>query len=202
MTPAEVGGAVAALLGLAAAVWRAPLALRLRGLAHGGMAGRAQAGGRRRRAGGSRPRATPADPVDVVLVLELVEVAVAAGVAVPRALQAVGEAVGGVEGDALRRASAALVLGAPWEAAWGSAPERLRVVAASLRPAWVAGAAPGGTLRAQAAALRRGRLRHAREAAGRMGVHLVLPLGLCFLPAFVLLGLIPVMLSLASGLLG
>ncbi|WP_159066832.1 type II secretion system F family protein [Cellulomonas timonensis] len=199
----ETGAAVAALLGLAAVCWRAPPSRRLRGIARG-----AAAGGRpRARAHAGRPRGrgadvARADPVDVVLVLELVEVAVAAGVAVPRALQAVGEAVGGVEGDALVHASAALVLGASWEAAWARAPERLGAVAVCLRPAWLAGAAPGGALRAQAATLRRGRLRHAREAAGRMGVHLVLPLGLCFLPAFVLLGLVPVMLSLADGLLG
>jgi len=42
----------------------------------------------------------------------------------------------------------------------------------------------------------------AREAAGRLGVRLVLPLGLCFLPAFILIGLVPVILSLAAGLLG
>ncbi|WP_253181950.1 hypothetical protein [Cellulosimicrobium cellulans] len=34
------------------------------------------------------------------------------------------------------------------------------------------------------------------------GVQLVLPLGACFLPAFVLVGLLPVLLSLGSGLLG
>ena len=33
-------------------------------------------------------------------------------------------------------------------------------------------------------------------------MRLVLPLGLCFLPAFVLLGLVPMILSLAAGLFG
>jgi pilus assembly protein TadC len=33
-------------------------------------------------------------------------------------------------------------------------------------------------------------------------VQLVLPLGLCFLPAFVLLGLVPMLLSLAGDLFG
>jgi len=38
------------------------------------------------------------------------------------------------------------------------------------------------------------------QAAGRLGVRLVLPLGLCHLPAFVLVGLVPVLVSMASGL--
>jgi hypothetical protein len=33
-------------------------------------------------------------------------------------------------------------------------------------------------------------------------VHLLLPTGLCLLPAFVLLGVVPVVVALASGLLG
>jgi pilus assembly protein TadC len=41
-----------------------------------------------------------------------------------------------------------------------------------------------------------------RTAAGALGVQLVLPLGLCFLPAFVLLGLVPMILSLAGNLMG
>src|SRR5659263_742093 len=75
----------------------------------------------------------------------------------------------------------------------------LRPIAECLEAAWVQGAAPGPALRARAGVIRRDRRRSAREAAGRLGVHLVLPLGLCLLPAFVLLGLVPVLVSLASG---
>jgi len=41
----------------------------------------------------------------------------------------------------------------------------------------------------------------ARTAAARLGVRLVLPLGACFLPAFVLIGLVPVLLALGIDLL-
>ena len=118
---------------------------------------------------------------------------------VPRALEAVGEAVGGADGERLTRVSVELLLGAPWSAAWAGTSDGLRPVAECLEAAWVHGAAPGPALRARAGVIRRDRRRDAREAAGRLGVHLVLPLGLCFLPAFVLLGLVPVMVSLASG---
>lgn len=33
-------------------------------------------------------------------------------------------------------------------------------------------------------------------------MQLVLPLGLCYLPAFVLVGLVPVLISMGSGVLG
>lgn len=138
----------------------------------------------------------------MVLVLDLLDVAVASGAALPRAVQAVGEAVGGVDGEALTAAARALVLGAGWTGAWSGAPAHLRPVVQCLADSWVSGAAPGPLLRAAADEVNRTRRRAAREAAGRLGVRLVLPLGLCLLPAFVLLGLVPVVLSLSSGLLG
>ena len=42
---------------------------------------------------------------------------------------------------------------------------------------------------------------HARAAAERAGVLIALPLAVCFLPAFILLGLAPVVISLATDLL-
>ena len=148
----------------------------------------------------ARTAAVPA--ADVAVVLDLLDVALASGASLPGALQAVGCALGGADGSALAHAASALVLGAPWREAWGSGPERLRAVADCLELAWSRGSAPGAELRARAAGVRRERRREAREAAGRLGVHLVLPLGLCFLPAFVLIGLVPVLVSLGAGLMG
>jgi pilus assembly protein TadC len=136
---------------------------------------------------------------NIVLLLDLLDMAVTSGVGLPRALEAVGESVGGADGARLARVSVELLLGAGWPAAWAEAPDDLRPIAECLEAAWVQGAAPGPALRARAGAIRRDRRRAAREAAGRLGVHLVLPLGLCFLPAFVLLGLVPVLVSLADG---
>jgi hypothetical protein len=138
--------------------------------------------------------------LDVVILLDLLDAAIASGAGLPRALGAVGRATGGPEGEALVRASSALVMGADWHAAWAGVPARLAPVADGLGPTWVSGAAPGPALRAAADRLRRERRTAAREAAGRLGVHLVLPLGVCFLPAFVLVGLVPVLVSLSAGL--
>lgn len=146
-----------------------------------------------------RPRG---DELDVQVVLDLLAAALGAGSGVPRALGAVGQAAGGRHGDALRRAGDALVLGARWDRAWAGAPEPLGPVAEALRGAWVDGAPPGAALRAAGQELRRQRSANARTAAGRLGVRLVLPLGCCYLPAFVLVGLVPVLLALGIDLLG
>ncbi|WP_426593135.1 type II secretion system F family protein [Cellulomonas sp. McL0617] len=146
--------------------------------------------------------AAPPTPSDPVLLLDLVEVALSTGASVPRALAAVGSAVRGPAGDCLARVSASLLLGASWRSAWAGSPASLVDVADVLEASWTTGSAPGPALRARADELRRRRRVRARAAAGALGVQLVLPLGLCFLPAFVLLGLVPMVLSLATGLFG
>jgi pilus assembly protein TadC len=151
------------------------------------------------RRGTSPPAATRASPVvDVVVVLALLDAAVASGAGLPRALSGVGRAIGGDDGRALVDASAALVMGARWETAWSRLPDRMLPVAACLVATWSSGAAPGPALRTTGDRLLRERRTTAREAAARLGVRLVLPLGLCFLPAFVLIGLVPVLVSVGA----
>lgn len=183
---------LAALLYLAVWPWctRAPRRLH--------RASRAQEG--RRGTAGKQPADTG---IDLVVVLELLEVATAAGAPVPRALDAVGDAVGGADGVALRRAGAALVLGSSWQAAWDGVDQakRLHPIAHALRGAWENGAAPGRALRSAGEAIRRDGDRRTRTAAARLGVQLVLPVGLCLLPAFVLIGLVPIFASLGLDLL-
>ncbi|WP_232216076.1 type II secretion system F family protein [Promicromonospora sukumoe] len=139
--------------------------------------------------------------VDVQVVLELVAAALRSGAGVPRALQAVGAAVRGVDGPVLDRAAHALVLGSAWERAWAQAPVALGPMVRALRGAWMDGAAPGEALRAAGAEVRHERSAATRTAAARLGVRLVLPLGVCYLPAFVLVGLVPVLLALGIDLL-
>lgn len=150
--------------------------------------------------GAGRQRSTSAGAeVEVAVLLDLLDAACLAGAGVPAALAAVGAAAGGDRGHALRRAAGALALGAPWDEAWAAgADAALAPVRDALRPTWVDGAAPGGTLRAVAATLRRERRARASEAAGRLGVRLVVPLAVCHLPAFVLVGLVPVLVSMAG----
>ena len=156
-----------------------------------------------RRRGGAvpvRPRRSAVPVPDAVTVLDLLVVAVEAGASVPDAVAAVGDVVADPVGTELRAAAGALRLGAPWSAAWGRSPE-LRAATEPMEAAWTTGAGAAPAMRSAATGLRRERERAAREAAARLGVRLVLPLGLCFLPAFVLIGLVPVLVSLAGTLL-
>lgn len=150
------------------------------------------------RAGATRRRGAE---LDVAVLLDLLEAACAAGSSVPGALDAVGAAAGGARGCALVAAAQSLSAGAPWREAWADADAALVPVAVALRPSWEDGVAPTGALRASAAHLRRERQSAALEAAGRLGVRLVLPLAACHLPAFVLVGLLPVLISVGGATL-
>lgn len=171
---------------------------RVRRLAEG--ASRAGAG-----PGPRAPSARASSPgAGVATALDLLAAACAAGASVTAALVAVGRVLPDDVGRSLVRAGAALAAGAAWDEAWVDGPgtppsARAAPVADALRAAWETGAAPGPALRAAARTVRREEHARALEAAGRLGVRLVLPLGLCYLPAFVLVGLVPVLVSMASG---
>lgn len=143
----------------------------------------------------------PVAEVDVAVLLELLDAACSAGASVPLALDAVGDAAGGSRGSALMAAAAHLAAGATWAEAFAGADPTLAPVVLALRPTWVDGVAPGGALRATAAQLRRERQGAALAAAARLGVRLVLPLAVCHLPAFVLVGLVPVLVSVGGATL-
>jgi len=140
--------------------------------------------------------------VSVPVIMELLAAALSVGVSVPRALAATGNAIGGSAGLELARVARRLELGAGWRQAWGPAPANVGIISDALRPAWEDGAAATESLRVAGEAARRAQQDAARVAAGRLGVRLVLPLGLCLLPAFVLIGLVPMLLSLGIQLLG
>ena len=140
------------------------------------------------------PTARPA-LVPVPVVLDLLAAASESGAPVPRCLASVGAAVGGDRGLDLAEAGAEISWGASWAEAWAGRDDALAPVASALRPAWEDGSSPVAAARAAARAVRRGQQTQALVAAERLGVRLLLPLTLCHLPAFVLLGIIPVLVS-------
>ena len=144
----------------------------------------------------------PVCRVDEALVLDLAAAALSAGASLPGALQALGEALGE---RGLTVVGRALLLGAEWDEAW-QAPddaawrERRTRLEGCLRPGWEDGASPTALLAGTAAVLRAGRRAADEEAAERLAVRLVVPLGLCHLPAFVVLGIAPVVASVGLDL--
>lgn len=170
-------------------------------LAPRGAVGAAVPGGVDRRAlpvlaeGRGRVRSTRPD--EVPLLLELLGAMLEAGLALPRALE-VAAGVAEAPGPALTRASAALRLGIDWDHAWpdaagGAAVEEIR---SALRFAASTGAPSAELLYARARQLRRSRHRELEKRAAALGVKLVIPLGVCSLPAFLCLGVVPVLLAM------
>jgi tight adherence protein C len=129
-------------------------------------------------------------------VLDLLGAALLAGLNPHKAVLRVTERAPEVLHEDLGLAAAVLRLGGTPAAALHAAADRsgldeLRAAAAALEAAERWGAPPAEALAARAEALRcRTRLRAEAEA-GRAAVRLVFPLVLCFLPAFVLLVVVP-----------
>ncbi len=161
-----------------------------------------------------RAAAASAEP-DVALVLDLVAAGVQAGLPPARALEAAldaledagrGAQAGPAVPAALRRAAVQLTWGGDpwtaWSALEGECGDRWRPLADALLLSARTGA-PAASLLVSAAASARAERRWAAEAAAaRLSALLVLPLGLCTLPSFLLLGVVPVVLTLAGELLG
>jgi hypothetical protein len=87
-----------------------------------------------------------------------------------------------------------------WERSWARTPPELARLGASLAFAHLTGAPTAGLLRSAAELERRSSLRAAERRAAEMGVRLVVPLGVCVLPAFICLGIVPVVMSLLPAL--
>ncbi|WP_054953010.1 type II secretion system F family protein [Flaviflexus massiliensis] len=157
-----------------------------------------------RRLARTKPEPPPRpQPVDEAMVIDLATALVASGASIPSTLDALGRCLPpGSEADDVIRAGKALLMGAGWDEAWDGASGKLARLARAFEPAWVDGAPPVIMLRRAAASVRARRMKDAQEAAARLGVRLVLPLGLCFLPAFFLLGVAPVIISMGMTLLG
>ncbi|GAA0793690.1 hypothetical protein Sya03_30580 [Spirilliplanes yamanashiensis] len=139
---------------------------------------------------------------DLPLAADLLAAALRAGAPVDRAAAAVADALGGPLGDRLHRVARVLRMGGDPAEAWSylDAPGGGRIVAAAVRSA-ASGGALAGALGRVADDLRADRAVAAEAAVRRAGVLMVLPLGLCFLPAFVLAGLVPVVVAVLGDVL-
>lgn len=134
----------------------------------------------------------------IALVMDLLAASLRAGSPVPAALRAVAEAVNGPYAAVLLRAARRMELGAPASAAWVGCPVVVGELARVLTLVESAGVPAEGLLRSAAGDLRRRTARDSEAAAARLGVRLVLPLGLCALPAFIAWSVVPVVLSLTQ----
>lgn len=183
---AVVGGALGALVGLLAA------------------AGVGRVLRDRPRAAGGQGAAPEPDPAQLPLCADLMAACLAAGASPGEAAGAVGGCLGGPLGAALIRAQAELRLGGDPAECWerfGRLPAA-REMGRCLARASLTGSAPVAEMSRLAADLRAANGRTALAGARRAAVLATAPLGLCFLPAFLLVGVVPVVIGLAGRVLG
>jgi len=135
---------------------------------------------------------------DLPAACDLLAVCLAAGVPVAGALSAVGESDAGPVGDHLGRTAALYRLGAEPQRAWDDVPDELAGLGRALVRAGESGAAVVPALRSLAADGRAAIRMEAEAAVRRAGIWVLAPLGACFLPAFLCLGVVPLILGIAG----
>ncbi|MGW4158863.1 type II secretion system F family protein [Streptomyces sp. NPDC004788] len=138
------------------------------------------------------------------LAADLLAACASAGAAPGEAAEAVGRSLGGPVGERLIRTAAELRLGGEPAEVWrrfGEIPGAVGL-ARCLERAASSGAPAAEAVARHAEGLRAARARAAATRAQRAQVLITAPVGLCFLPAFLAVGVAPVVIGLASGLLG
>ncbi len=137
------------------------------------------------------------------LAADLLAACLAVGAGPRQAAEAVGESLGGPVGDRLARTAAELRLGGEPAAVWGRFGEipGAAGLARCLERAGATGAPAAEPVSRLAEGLRAERSRRALARAQRAQVLITAPVGLCFLPAFLAVGVAPVVIGLAGGLL-
>lgn len=183
-----VGAAAGALLSLAVLPWPLGVAAALAAAPLGAAGAAALPRGRARVPDGSLP-----------LALHLVAAALRAGQPVAAALRSAAPVSRGLA-EATKQAAGLLQLGADPVEAWSAIPPDgpLGRVARTAVRSGTSGVRLAGALELTAHELRAEARVAALARAHRAGVAVLAPLGLCFLPAFVCLGIAPVVAGLLS----
>lgn len=149
---------------------------------------------------GKRPPAAAPDAVPVVV--ELLAGCLDAGLTMPDSLEAASVAGDAVTADACLATAAALRRGASAAEAWRTwiGDPWLEPVARSTMRTTESGASVADELRRVAMRIRSRRHARLQQRVQQASIWVVVPLGLFFLPAFVLLAVVPIVIGLFSGM--
>lgn len=145
-------------------------------------------------------RASCSCDVPLPLVLEMLSVAIRQGTSISRALIVVGEITSGDFGDGLRLVGERLDAGCSWDESWLTGDDDdvahdLAVVRDAFAASWSNGSSPVNRLEAAIEQLDWDERARIEQSAAKLSVRLLLPTGLCMLPAFVAIGVIPAVMS-------
>lgn len=149
-----------------------------------------------------RPRAPATDPLALAAAWDLLAACLRAGLPIPIAITAMVDDLPAAEATALRSTADLLALGADPVTAWLPALNcpSTAALARAARHTARSGTALADATTALATKVRATADDAAEATAQRAGVLIAAPLGLCFLPAFVCLGIAPVVTGLATQL--
>jgi Flp pilus assembly protein TadB len=143
------------------------------------------------------------EPLRLAAGWDLLAACLSAGLPVPTAVRAVAPDMPGTAAQALSRTAELMALGADPVQAWAPAMEHpdTAPLARGARRTARSGTALAAVAGALADDVRAGAADLAESQAQRAAVLVSGPLGLCFLPAFVCLGVVPVVIGLAEQLM-
>ncbi|MDO5743843.1 MAG: hypothetical protein Q4P23_05185 [Micrococcaceae bacterium] len=134
----------------------------------------------------------PAEPLP--LVLEMCATLLDSGLPIGLVLRILGANVPGY--GSLLAVTRALDLNVGWDRAWSQGNGAARELEQPLRLTRLSGVPAAALLRSSAVAARKRGVRQAEARGAEFGIKLMIPLGLCALPAFICLGVVPVVVSL------
>lgn len=138
----------------------------------------------------------------VTLVLAMLSVVIRQGASIVTALDEVGQVLDGEFGEGLCHVAMALTQGVSWHEAWvmpcsseGRFHTQYQVIRDALDDSWAQGSSPVDRLRIAIEQLDAQERASIEQRAARLSVRLLMPTGLCFLPAFICIGIIPSVVS-------
>lgn len=144
----------------------------------------------------------------ITVLLEMIAAAIHQGASIPRAIAVVGESWGGECGTVLGDVARALHRGVGWRNAWARAcahpqlGENMTMLADALESSYRHGTSPLARISAVVDQIDRDERRRIEEGSAKLGVRMLVPTGLCFLPSFILLGIVPVIASFGASVFG
>lgn len=138
------------------------------------------------------------DDYSAQIILEMLEAAITQGASLPHALAIIGQSLQGEIGEILEDVGERLSNGEEWDRVWKTyrGNERvLSVIHNVLEPAWKRGASPALRIESAIAQINAAEETSITTAAHELSVRILLPLGLCFLPGFIVIAVLPLMSS-------
>ena len=150
----------------------------------------------------TRPAGERPDPLGLAATWDLLAACLRAGLPVPAAVTAIADDLPADAGRALRATAELLAMGADPVDAWAPAMScrHTAALARGARHTARSGTALAGVVAGLATTVRESAGDAAEARAQRAGVLIAAPLGVCFLPAFICLGIAPVVAGLADQL--